>query len=273
MPDTGTPAAGRLDSPRGVTGQAWVVWCAGGWEHGLVAGAFPEERVAWPVGYQRWQTFTFLHWAYDPAEVQRLLPADLEIHTYDGLAWVGLTPFVLADFHPPGLPAIPGLSTFPETNLRTYVLNTKGVDGLWFFSLDADELATVLGARTLLQVPYQWAAMTVQANSTVTYRSRRRWSPAAGHDIVVVPGAPLATEQLVERDHFLTGRWRAFTKIADCVVTVPVEHQPWPLWRVRVDQLNQDLLTAAGLPEPQGEPLAHYSPGVDVRVGLPRWSG
>lgn len=52
-----------------------------------MAGAFPEERVAWPVGYQRWQTFTFLHWAYDPAEVQRLLPTDLEVHTYDGLAW------------------------------------------------------------------------------------------------------------------------------------------------------------------------------------------
>jgi len=101
-----------------------------GWEYGVVAGAFPEERVAWPVAHQRWHTFTFLHWAYDPADVQRLLPADFVVHTHDGLAWVGLTPFVLADFHPPGLPAIPGLSTFPETNLRTYVLNRNGVDGL-----------------------------------------------------------------------------------------------------------------------------------------------
>ncbi|HEX8932926.1 MAG TPA: DUF2071 domain-containing protein [Pseudonocardiaceae bacterium] len=238
----------------------------------VMAGAIPEERVTWPVAHQRWQAFTFLHWAYDPAEVQRLLPSELQVHTHDGLAWVGLTPFLLSDFHPPGLPAIPGLSTFPETNLRTYVLNSNGLDGLWFFSLDADELATVLGARALLQVPYQWAAMSVKTGSTVTYRSRRRWSPRARHDIVVQPGAPLAVEELVERDHFLTGRWRAFTKIAGRMVTVPVEHQPWPLWSVRVDQLNQDLLTAAGLPAPQGEPLAHYSPGVDVRLGPPRWS-
>ena len=130
------------------------------------------------------------------------------------------------------------------------------LDSLWFFSLHADELATVLGARALLRVPYHWADMSVEAGSSVTYRSRRRCPPTAGHDIVVQPGAPLAAEELVERDHFLTGRWRAFTKIAGRVVTVPVEHQPWPLWSVRVDQLNQDLLTAAGLPAPHGEPLA-----------------
>jgi uncharacterized protein YqjF (DUF2071 family) len=238
-----------------------------------VAGALPEEQVAWPFAHQRWQTFTFLHWAYDPADVQRLLPPDLEVHTHGGLAWVGLTPFMLRDFHPPGLPAIPWLSSFPETNLRTYVLDSNGLDGLWFFSLEADELATVLGARTLLQVPYQWAAMSVEAGSRITYRSRRRWAPAAGHDIVVEPGSPIAAEELGERDHFLTGRWRAFTKIAGYLVTVPVEHQPWPLWSVRVEQVNQNLLTAAGLPPPQGEPLAHFSPGVDARFGPPRWSG
>jgi hypothetical protein len=36
----------------------------------------------------------------------------------------------------PGFPAIPGLSTFPETNVRTYLVDTHGLDGLWFLSLD-----------------------------------------------------------------------------------------------------------------------------------------
>jgi uncharacterized protein len=108
-----------------------------------------------------------------PADVQRLLPSELEVHTCDGLAWVGLTPFLLCDFHPPGPPSVPGLSTFPETNLRTYVLDSNGVDGLWFLSLDADELATVLGTRVFFRVPYHWADMGVEAGSTVTYRSRR----------------------------------------------------------------------------------------------------
>jgi uncharacterized protein YqjF (DUF2071 family) len=236
-----------------------------------VAGAIPEERVVWPVAYQSWRTFTFLHWAYDPADVQRLLPSELDVHTRDGVAWVGLTPFVLSGFRPPGFPAIPGLSTFPETNVRTYVVDRNGLDGLWFLSLDASGLATVLGARTCLSVPYYWAAMTVEDNSTVTYQSRRRWSPVASHDIIVEPEAPLAVEKLTPLDHFLTGRWRAFTRIVGRMVTVPVEHQPWPLWSVQIHQLEQDLLSAAGLPAPQESPVAHYSPGVDVRVGALRW--
>ncbi|HYZ36736.1 MAG TPA: DUF2071 domain-containing protein, partial [Pseudonocardiaceae bacterium] len=66
-----------------------------------MVGAFPEERVHWPVAHQRWRKLTFLHWPYDPAQVQRLLPAELEVHTHDGLAWVGLTPFLLSDFRLP----------------------------------------------------------------------------------------------------------------------------------------------------------------------------
>lgn len=236
-----------------------------------MAAANREERVTWPLFYQRWRTLTFLHWAYHPADVQRLLPPGLDVHTHDGMAWVGLIPFVLCDFRPPGLPAIPALSTFPETNVRTYVVDRNGLDGLWFLSLDASGLATVLGARACLGIPYHWAAMTVQSSSTVTYRSRRRWPPMARHDIVVEPGAPLAAEELDERDHFLTARWRAFTTIAGRLVNVPVEHQAWPLWRVRIHQLHQDLLVTAGLPAPEGQPVAHYSPGVDVRFGPPQW--
>ncbi|HUY47458.1 MAG TPA: ATP-binding cassette domain-containing protein [Streptosporangiaceae bacterium] len=46
-------------------------------------------------------------------------------------------------------------------------------------------------------------------------------------------------------------------------------HQPWPLYRARALAVDDGLVTAAGLPAPDGEPLVHYSPGVDVRIGLP----
>lgn len=118
--------------------------------------------------------------------------------------------------------------TFPETNVRTYVVDRSGLDGLWFLSLDAAGLATVLGSRPAWGFPRHWAAMTVEVGSRLTYQSRRRWPPAAGHDIVAEPRSPLAAEELGERDHFLTGRWRAFTGIAGRLVNVPVKHQAWP---------------------------------------------
>jgi uncharacterized protein len=238
-----------------------------------VAGRYSEERVLLPMVCQRWQSLAFLHWAYDPDDVHRLLPPGLEPDVYDGVAWVGLTPFLLVNFRVLCSPPLPVVSTFPETNARTYVRDADGKDGLWFFSLDITRLPAALAARALYWVPYQWAAMRVEEGPQVVYRSRRRGptGSGAGHHIAVRPGPALsdpAREGLVD---FLTGRWRAFTRIAGRLATVPVQHQPWPLFEAEVQHLEEDLLAAAGLPVPHGPPLAHYSPGVDVRLGPPRF--
>lgn len=221
---------------------------------------------------QRWQTMTFLHWAYDPDEVGALLPAGLEVDTHDGKAWVGLTPFLMVDFRVACLPPVPGLSTFPETNVRTYVRGPDGRDGLWFLSLDAASLITVTSAWAGLGVPYRWADMSVDEDATVEYSSTRRLHSPAAHHIRVRPGSPLEPHEVSDFDHWLTGRWRGYASIATRLAVVPVEHQPWPLWRAELDELEESMLTAAGLSEPSGDPLVHYSPGVDVRLGPPHLS-
>jgi hypothetical protein len=51
---------------------------------------------------------------------------------------------------------------------------------------------------------------------------------------------------------------------------MPNEHPRWPLYRATLVCLEEDLLTAAGLPPPAGEPVSVlYSPGVGVRMGAP----
>ena len=212
---------------------------------------------------------TFLHWAYAPGQLRPLLPSELGVDTWEGEAWVSVTPFVMVDFRLPGLPAVPGVSTFPETNVRTYVRGPDGRDGLWFLSLEADSLPTVLAASSVYGVPYRWADMAVDEGEVVRYRSHRRAAPTVGHDIQVRVGSPCPAPS--ELDHWLTGRWRAWTKIARGLATAPVEHQPWPLWDATVVQLEESLLSAVGLPEPDRPPLVQYSPGVDVRLGAPRF--
>jgi uncharacterized protein YqjF (DUF2071 family) len=211
---------------------------------------------------------TFLHWPYPADDIRPLLPAHVEVDTYEGSGWVSITPFLMKDFRLGLLPAVPGLSTFPETNVRTYVRGPDGTDGLWFFSLEADSVATVVGASSLYGVPYQFADMTVDEGDLVRYRSRRRERPEIGHDIGVRPGGACAAAS--ERDHWLTGRWRAYSTVAGRLVKVPVQHQPWPLHDAEIVDLEQSLLSAAGLPEPDGAPLVQYSPGVDVRLGVPQ---
>lgn len=235
-----------------------------------MAGREPEELVPRPVCAQGWRTMTFLHWSFDPAVVQALLPDGFKVDAWEGRAWVGLTPFVMTDFRLGPLRRLPDMSTFPETNLRTYVRGPDGRDGLWFFSLEAASLPLVVGAATLYGVPYRWADMEVRGgeDGTVRYRSRRRVGRKLGHDITVRVGEPQARRDPL--DDWLTGRWRAFTRIAGRRCAVPVSHEPWPFWDVTVLDLEQSLLAAAGLPDPEGPPRALHSPGVESRLGWPR---
>lgn len=233
-----------------------------------MAGRQPEDPVRWPASRHRWCEMTFLHWRYDPRVIRPFLAKGLEVDTWEGAAWVSLTPFALRRFRIGPLPAVEPLSSFPETNLRTYVRTGDGRDGLWFLTLEADSLATVVAASTIYGVPYRWAAMTVETGDTVRYRSRRRAGRPAGHDIAVRPGRARAAPSPL--DDWLTGRWRAYTTVAGRLAVASVEHEPWPLHDVEVTHLRQSLTGAVGLPTPAGEPLAHWSPGVRVRLGPPR---
>ena len=53
-------------------------------------------------------------------------------------------------------------------------------------------------------------------------------------------------------------------------VAVPVQHGPWRLCSATVPRLDETLVASCGLPSPTGDPLVHWSPGVDVRFGPPR---
>ena len=73
-----------------------------------MSGRIPDRFVRFPVNFQDWEYLTFLHWAYDPAVVQALVPAGLTVQQWDGLTWVGITPFQMARVRAPLHIPIPG---------------------------------------------------------------------------------------------------------------------------------------------------------------------
>ena len=229
-----------------------------------------------PVMRQRWERLTFLHWAYDPDAVQRLLPAGLTVDTFDGVAWVGLVPFFM-QVHTPGDRGVPWVSNFCETNVRTYARDREGRAGIWFLSLDAARLGAVTVARASYRLPYFWSSMrlTSQAQPAgdveVAYSCQRRipGPRTAISQVRVRGGAPYQPGELGDRDHFLTARWVLFSAPGGRQFFARAEHPPWPLHRAEALTVDDSLISAAGLPQPRGEPLVHYSPGVDVRIGRP----
>jgi uncharacterized protein YqjF (DUF2071 family) len=67
-------------------------------------------------------------------------------------------------------------------------------------------------------------------------------------------------------DHYLTARWQLYTTLGPVLARSNVEHEPWPLHRAVVRELDGNLVAAAGLPAPHGEPVVHWSPGVRTRI-------
>jgi uncharacterized protein len=227
----------------------------------------PVERAAM---VQWWEEVTFIHWRFDPAVVQRLLPPGLTVETFDGSAWVGLVPFFLR-LRVVKDRSVPWLTTFAETNVRTYVRSADGTSGVWFFSLDAARLSAVVVARCTYRLPYFWARMRIdRSGSTIAYRSRRRWSRSkAASATTVKVGRPFEPAELGQLDHFLTARYALFSAPRGGLRHARAFHEVWPLHRAELVDLDDSLVVAAGLPTPPAPPLVHYAPAVRVRIGWP----
>ena len=219
---------------------------------------------------QGWYDIAYLHWRYDAEMVARLLPPGLEVDTFDGSAWVGLIPFSMRGIGVPGLPGVPYFGSFPEVNVRTYVIK-DGVPGVWFCSLDINRLAPTLVARTTYRIPYCWGqASHLRVGNQLTTQVQRRW-PHRGPrtDILIEIGKTIA--EPTDLDVFLSARWGLYSRgRAGRVRYAPIEHPRWPLRHARLVDLDDTLVMAAGLPAPTGEPHVMFSDGVTVRVGLPR---
>ena len=222
---------------------------------------------------QVWRDLTFLHWRVDAALVAPLLPAGVVPDVHDGSSWVGLIPFRLTDARFGSGPVLPYVGSFAETNVRLYGVDASGRRGVVFASLEAERLAFVVGSRVALNIPYTWARMrATHEGDRYTYESRRRWpAPRGLHsrvDVDVLPG-DVRDDPLAD---FLTARWGLFTRQLGQTLFLPNEHARWRLQRVRVREVDDQLVAAAGLPglTHRAPDSALFSPGVRTVFGGPQ---
>ncbi|MEZ6197277.1 MAG: DUF2071 domain-containing protein [Planctomycetota bacterium] len=223
-----------------------------------------------PAMYQTWKRLLFLHWEVDPASLRPLIPDDLELDLWEGRAYVGVVPFAMRGIRPRGLPAVPGISNFLETNLRTYVRDRAGRPGVWFFSLDANRSLAVWCARTFFDLPYFRADMreTREDDGAIFYTTKRR---DAGEEATFRyrPHGDVRTAAPGGFEFFLAERYILFALDGKRGRSRPgrVHHVPYPLRDVEVPLWDDGLFALAGLPRPAREPdHALYSDGVDVEV-------
>lgn len=221
------------------------------------------------VMVQQWRDLAYIHWRYDPATVQALLPPGLDVDTFDGSAWVGLIPFSMRGITLPRMPAVPYFGSFPEINVRTYVRH-NGIPGVWFFSLDVNRLIPAVVARTTYLLPYCWGRASNRIEGNVLRSTvERRWPSRAHSSTTIEIGQ--AIPQSDELSVFLSARWGLYSRgLFGGLMYAPVDHEPWPLHQAQLKAIDQNVVEAAGLPTPSGDPHVMFSPGVSVRIGRPR---
>ncbi|MGH7714093.1 MAG: YqjF family protein, partial [Gemmatimonadaceae bacterium] len=162
----------------------------------------PSEPWVWR---QVWHDLAFLHWHVAPDAIRHLVPKELTLDEFDGQAWVAVTPFWMSDVALRGVPSLPGVSSFPEVNVRTYVRHGDR-RGVWFFSLDAASHLAVWVAQHLFRLPYVYAHMRVRPlGARILYSSRRPSGP--GFLANYEPVGPVRRAVPGSLEHFLTERY------------------------------------------------------------------
>ncbi len=220
----------------------------------------------------RWLDLLFAHWPIDLSALAAVVPPGLELDTYDGTAWLGIVPFTMADVAPRGFPAVPGFSSFPEINVRTYVVR-GGRPGVLFLSLDAASPLTVEGGRRVFHLPYFRAAMaSVRTGDVVDYRSRRtdrRGPPASFAARYRATGPPALAEPGTLAD-WLTRRMCLFAPDRrGRIVRTDIAHVDWPLRPAEAEIDDNTMAAAHGLLLPDRAPVLMAVDRIDVRGWRP----
>lgn len=226
----------------------------------------PLPKAPW-ILLQRWHDLLFAHWPLAAERVRSLVPPQLELDLFGGKAYIAVAPFHMSGIRARFLPPLPGLSRFPELNVRTYV-RYQGIPGVYFFSLDAGSLPAVWGARAGYGLPYFHAEMSVTTGqSQIEYRSRRLQEPRPAEFL----GRYWPISEARQRgknslEYFLTERYCLYAIRGGKVFRAYIHHLPWPLQDAEAEIEVNTMAQAAGIELPKTTPILHFSRFIEVLI-------
>jgi uncharacterized protein len=227
----------------------------------------PLPGGSW-VMFQRWHDLLFAHWSVPPDDLRPQVPPGLDLDLFDGRAWLGVVPFRMSGVHLRGMPPLPGLSAFPELNVRTYV-RRGDQHGVWFLSLDAASRPAVHVARRWFHLPYFEAEMElVERGGEIAYRSRRTHPGATPAEFRALygPVGPVEHARPGTLEEFLTERYCLFALGPRGLSCGEIHHNPWPIQRARADITVNTMAQARGLRLEGPPPELHFARRLDVLI-------
>jgi len=197
---------------------------------------YPLPEKKWKY-FQQWHDTIFLHWEVPVYFLQEHIPKEIELDTFNNMAWVSLVAFEVRNMKLRRMPSLPYISNFQEINLRTYVIK-DGRPGIYMFSIETDKLIEVLLTRVFIGLSYKKSKIKrtrkriVSKNKTQNQRL----------DITIGKTRPLVEK--TNLDFWLTGRHCLYETCANKICRFDIHHKQWELKNLSVS-IN-DILYAAG---------------------------
>lgn len=246
---------------------------SGDFDHSIVESTahrpWPLPRAPWLMT-QSWHDLLFAHWRVDVSEVRRAVPAAFDLDLFDDEAWLGIVPFRMTNVGLRATPTLPWVSAFPELNVRTYVRVTDR-PGVYFFSLDAARSLAVAAARTILNLPYYTAAMSVERRGDgLHYRSSRETRGPAEFSASYEPISSPFAASVGSIEYFLTERYCLYHhNRRGHPYRLEIHHRPWSLQIARA-AITVNTMAVANHVMLNGPPaLLHFARRQDVVAWAP----
>ncbi|MCL4136283.1 UNVERIFIED_CONTAM: hypothetical protein GTU68_013888 [Idotea baltica] len=223
-----------------------------------------------------WHDLLFMHYRVSVSQLRSLIPAGLEMDTYDGSAWIGIVPFRMTGVSPRLVPPLPGISKFPELNVRTYV-TIDGKPGVWFFSLDATSWLAVRSARRFFHLNYVDANINFRGNEQsgdgtwFGYESTRTHKDAPPAKLKCEYRPIGAKYQAAPNtlEHFLTARYCLYSASPKGkIYRGEIDHLPWELSDAQVLVSENTMLDGLGIDTRDQQPVLHFAGQTQAKAWL-----
>tara|TARA_B100001758_G_scaffold87789_1_gene74743 strand:+ start:2911 stop:3669 length:759 start_codon:yes stop_codon:yes gene_type:complete len=244
-----------------------------------MARSIDRDHVPFPMPnrkhalVQEWRNLTFMHWEVDKETLAKHIPEGLEIDLFEGKAYVGTIPFEMRNVRPRLLPAVPGISTFPEFNVRTYV-KRDNVPGILFLTLEAQSKITCWHAPRKYGLPYRYAKchLSFQKKQPEVHEGMYYWKSKRTSDGVSLEGkcslkGNLRQAEKNSLEYFLFERYSLYTEHRGKLHMAYTLHEPWTYQDAEVSISENSLTKSFDLGIDVMKPeYVHASSGVYVHT-------
>lgn len=215
--------------------------------------ALPEKKWRY---FQQWHHTIFLHWEVPVYFLEHHIPKEIELDTYNGMAWISLVAFEVKNMRLRNLPSLPFISHFHEINVRTYVIKDDK-PGIYMFSIETNKLIEVLLTRMFVGLPYQKSKIRRTAR-----RLRSSNKTLQQHlDLTIGKVRPLQGKTAL--DFWLTERHALYEYCDTALCRFDIHHKEWDLKELHLT-VNAINCTAGKYNLNTFPDKIHYAEKIDV---------